>query len=76
MEPKRKQQLYAVGGFILVLLGVVLFITGKDAFALVSAGVLTVLGVVALWLLRKQLKAAGKEEECHGHLPRVRRVPG
>ncbi len=60
MEPKRKQQLYAVGGFILVLLGVILFVTGKDAFALVSAGVLTVLGVVALWLLRKQLKAAGK----------------
>lgn len=60
MEPKRKKQLYAVGGFVLVLLGVVLFVTGKDAFALVSAGVLTVLGVVALWLLRKQLKAAGK----------------
>jgi hypothetical protein len=60
VEPKRKQQLYAAGGFILVLLGVVLFMTGKDAFALASAGVLTVLGVVALWLLRKQLKAAGK----------------
>ena len=60
MEPKRKQQLYAAGGFILVLLGVILFLTGQDAFALASAGVLTVLGIVALWLLRKQLKAAGK----------------
>lgn len=60
MEPKRKQQLYAVGGFILVLLGVILFLTGQDTFALVSAGALAVLGVVALWLLRKQLKAAGK----------------
>lgn len=57
---KRKQSLYAVGGFVLVLLGVILFLTGQDTFALVSAGVLAVLGVVALWLLRKQIKATGK----------------